>query len=234
MPRSARIAVRAPATGGLVTIATWTMTVLAVLALAYVTYLLWPRWPEAPSGADAPTLPIVVGDVAFNVPPQAIRQKVQRRPGAQERIDLAYAWPSLQPAAVVFGDRSAMSLPPARLFVTISSVPTALTPEERLKTIYPRYTEASVMRGPDGLSLLPFRDGTPYEGEDLLFDPDSAERFLVRCTRNKGQMPGTCIYERFFGSTDVNVRVPRDWLTDWRGVLAGIERLIERLAPASR
>src|SRR6187399_2856149 len=74
--------------------------ILAVLAFAYVIYALWPRWPDAPPDADAPALPIVIGDVLFQIPPAAIRQKVQRRSGIQERIDLAYLWPSLEPSAL--------------------------------------------------------------------------------------------------------------------------------------
>ena len=35
--------------------------------------------------------------MTFNVPPAAIRVPVQRRPGAHERVDLAFVWPSLEP-----------------------------------------------------------------------------------------------------------------------------------------
>src|SRR5262249_3859624 len=64
-------------------------------AISFIAYLLWPRWPEAPVALDAPALPITVAGVAFNVPPAAMRVPVQRRPGAHERIDLAFLWPSL-------------------------------------------------------------------------------------------------------------------------------------------
>ena len=53
--------------------------------------------PQAIS-PDAPSLPITIGGVAFNVPPAAIRFKVQRRAGAQARIDLNFVWPSLDAA----------------------------------------------------------------------------------------------------------------------------------------
>jgi hypothetical protein len=235
MLRSARIAARAPATGGIVTLATWTLTALAALALAYVIYLLWPRWPETATSADAPSLPIVIGDVFFNVPPHAIRQKVQRRAGVQERVDLVYAWPTLEPAAILPKPEAGRApLPPDRLFITIATAPSALTPEERMKTVYPRYTETIAMKGPDGLSLLPFRADTPYHGEDLLYDPQAPDHFAVRCTRDKGPVPGMCIYERFFGKADVSFRVPRAWLGEWRGVLASIDRVIEQLQPANR
>ena len=56
-----------------------------------------------------------------------------------------------------------------RLFVTIAGLGAELPPLERLRTIYPRYIEAQASAGPDGLAILPFRAGTPYEGEDLVY-----------------------------------------------------------------
>ncbi len=60
--------------------------------------MLWPRWPDAPVALDAPSLPIVVAGAVFNIEPAAIRMNVQRRPGTQERVDLAYLWPCLDAA----------------------------------------------------------------------------------------------------------------------------------------
>src|SRR6202000_3024490 len=112
-----------------------------------------------------------------------------------------------------------------RVFVTIA-VATSLPPLDRLKTIYPRYIAATPAPGPAGLSLLAFRDGTPYQGEDLAFDAATPEKFLARCSRNANPLtPGTCLYERRIGEADVTVRFPRDWLTNWRDVENGIEKL---------
>src|SRR4051812_44859850 len=72
---------------------------VGAIAVSYVAYVLWPRWPGPVVGPDAPSLPIMVGGVAFNVPPAAIRRPVQRKPGTQERIDLVFLWPSLAPPA---------------------------------------------------------------------------------------------------------------------------------------
>ena len=66
-------------------------------AALYVAYVLWPRWPDAPVALDAPSLPIVISGVTFNIEPAAIRMSVQRRPGAHERVDLSYLWPTLVP-----------------------------------------------------------------------------------------------------------------------------------------
>src|SRR6187455_791944 len=68
---------------------------VAALAGAPIAYMLWPQ-PRAIS-PDAPSLPITVGGVVFNVPPAAIRVRMQRRPGAQARIDLTFVWPELTP-----------------------------------------------------------------------------------------------------------------------------------------
>ena len=93
-----------------------------VLAACYVAYVLWPRWPEAPVALDAPSLPIVIAGAAFNIEPAAIRVAVQRRPGAQERVDLDYLWPSLMPArSGAQADARRRSTARDRLFVTIAS-----------------------------------------------------------------------------------------------------------------
>src|SRR5436190_11228757 len=93
-----------------------------VLAVLYIAYVLWPRWPSGPVALDAPSLPVTVASVTFNIPPAAIRQSVQRKPGMQQRIDLAYLWPSLTPP-----DPGARPTPVSssnmvdRVFVTIAA-----------------------------------------------------------------------------------------------------------------
>ena len=77
-----------------------------------------------------------------------------------------------------------------------------------------------------------FRANTPYQGEELIYDPAVPARFLLRCTRNVGATPGMCLHERRLGTADATVRFPRDWLKDWRDVANGIDRLIFSLRPA--
>jgi hypothetical protein len=217
------------------------MIVLAAVASAaaiYVGHVLWPRWPGPPVGPDAPALPITVAGITFNIPPAAIRQAVQRRPGAQERVDLVFAWPSLEPPDphAKPPPASAAPTPPARppdrIFVTITGAGDTVALAERVLTIYPRYTAEEAVTGPAGLTVLAFREGTPYQGEDLIYDA-GAPGFLVRCTRNgTDTTPGTCLYERRIDTADLVVRFPRDWLADWRAVAVNLDRLIGRLRPA--
>ena len=180
--------------------------VLALLALiammaaavAFIVEVLWPRWPEPVSATAPPALPITIAGVAFNVPPTAIRVPVQRRPGAQERVDLAYLWPSLNPADPAIKPNTAEAAAGHtldRIFLTIAVAGDALAPEERVRSIYPRYASSEPVAGPDGLAVLAFRNGTPYQGEDLVYDAATPANFLVRCTR-AGTTPGICLYER--------------------------------------
>jgi hypothetical protein len=205
---------------------------LAVLGFGYIVYILWPRWPEPPVAPDTPPLPIIVAGVVFNVPPAAIRTAVQRRAGTQERIDLVYLWPALTPPETTAKTSPAGARPADRIFVTIAGGDGTLPPAERLKVIYPRYTESVASAGPGGLTLVPFRSGTPYQAEDLLFDQAAPDRFLLRCSRaGRGAIPGVCLHEQRIGSADVTVRFPRHWLADWPNVLAGIDRLMAMLRP---
>ncbi|HXW49325.1 MAG TPA: hypothetical protein VEK31_07785, partial [Xanthobacteraceae bacterium] len=95
-----------------------------------------------------------------------------------------------------------------------------------------RYLSDERFESPDGLLIMSFRDGTPYQGEDLYLDSAAPERFLTRCTRpGAGGTPGTCLYEQRIGAASLTVRFPRDWLADWRGLARGLDRLIAGLRP---
>jgi hypothetical protein len=211
-----------------------TLVVLIVLAAAFVALVLWPRWPAATVAPNAPALPITVGGVLFNVPPAAIRVAMQRRPGALERLDLAFLWPSLEPPDPKARPAPGEQAPPIdRLFVTIEPQSSALTPSDRVRTIYPRYLTETQFDGPDGLKVISFKEGSPYQSEDLFFDPAVQPGFVTRCSRpGAAGTPGMCLYERRIDGADVTVRFPSEWLTGWRAVNVAIDKLIGRLRPA--
>jgi hypothetical protein len=197
-------------------------------ALAVVTYLLWPTW-RAGSPNDPNRLPITIGSALFNVPSQAIRMRLQRRSGPQERIDLAFDYPSLTPPApqapVTADSVEAMPIAANRIFLSIAAEGDVITPQERARTIYPRYVEGDGTTQ-DGLTGRAFRDTSPYRGEDLFVA--SAPNFVVRCTRD-AMTPGMCMSERRVDGTYVTYRFPRAWLSDWRSVASAMDRLIEQM-----
>jgi hypothetical protein len=75
--------------------------------------------------------------------------------------------------------------------------------------------------------LRAFRDGTPYQSEDLI----GGENFAARCTRSGIGNSGMCLSERRIGGADVTARFPRDWLAGTADVEAALARLLARLHP---
>jgi hypothetical protein len=199
-------------------------------AVTLVAYLLWPTW--ATVGSDGPgRLPVSVGGTLFNVPVSAIRMKIQRHSGPQERVDLNFSYPSLQPPEAqkhVGADDvvEEMTQPIDRIFLSISAHHDSLAPEARVRSIYPRYLEPASTPGPDGLAMRAFRAETPYGGEDLYLANTPA--LTARCTRD-ASTPGMCLSERRIDGADLMFRFPRNWLAQWQDVAGAMDRLALQL-----
>jgi hypothetical protein len=202
---------------------------VAAGAVVLIAYLLWPTWePEVSS--DPARLPMSIGGTLFNVPTAAIRMKIQRRSGAQERVDLNFAFPSLQapeaPKHVSADSVEDAVQPIDRIFLSISAHHDSLAPDARVRTIYPRYLEEATTAGQDGLTTRAFRDGSPYGNEDLFFA--SAPNINARCSRDAAT-PGMCLSERRIEGADLTFRFPRSWLEKWREVADAMDRLTLQL-----
>jgi hypothetical protein len=202
---------------------------LAASAIALVAYLLWPTW-EPDKSSDPSRLPVSVGATLFNVPTQAVRMKVQRHSGPQERVDLSFAYPSLDAAgapkhaSVETADGAIQ--PIDRIFLSIAAHHDALAPDIRVRTIYPRYLAKVSAPEQDGLNLRAFRDGTPYSNEDLFLATTPA--MVARCTRDAAT-PGMCLSERRVDGADLTFRFPRSWLSQWRDVAGAMDKLTAQL-----
>jgi hypothetical protein len=202
---------------------------IGAAAIGLVAYLLWPTW-STDASSDPARLPVSVGGTLFNVPPMAIRMKIQRHSGPQERVDLNFAYPSLEvpegPKHVSADTVQDAIQPIDRIFLSISAQHDAMAPDVRIDTIYPHYLEQTAAPAQDGLTLRAFRDGTPYSGEDLLFA--DAPKLVARCTRD-GATPGMCLSERHIDGADLTYRFPRSWLAQWRDVANAMDRLTLQL-----
>jgi hypothetical protein len=203
---------------------------LAIGAVALVAYLLWPTW--ALEGSSMPArLPVSVGGTLFNLPTAAIRMKIQRHSGAQERIDLNFTYPWLEPPEPQKRVSNSETLeeltqPADRIFLSIAANHDTLAPDMRVRTIYPRYLEQASTPGQDGLAMRAFREGTPYSGEDLFFANTPA--LTARCSRDAAT-PGMCLSERRIDGADLTFRFPRSWLPQWQEVANAMERLTAQL-----
>jgi hypothetical protein len=198
-------------------------------AIALIAYLLWPTWgPDVSS--DPARLPVSIGATIFNVPTAAVRMKIQRHSGPQERVDLSFSFPSLEaPEAPkhISADTVEDAVQPIdRIFLSIAAHHDSLAPETRVRTIYPRYLEQASTPGQDGLTVRAFRDGSPYSSEDLFFAGPPA--FDARCTRDAAT-PGMCLSERRVEGADLTFRFPRSWLAHWHEVADAMDRLTMQL-----
>ena len=203
---------------------------LTVGAVALVAYLLWPTWGANPAGGPE-RLPVSVGTTLFNVPTSAIRRKIQRHSGPQERVDLSFVFPSLEAPETprhVSPDmvEESAQQPIDRIFLSVSAHHDTLAPDMRVRTIYPRYLDQASTPIDDGLTMRAFRDGSPYANEDLF--SASLPALAARCTRD-GLTPGMCLSERRVDGADLTFRFPRSWLAQWRDVANAMDRLTAQM-----
>lgn len=206
---------------------------IAGASIAAIAYLLWPTWHKSTnSGPDR--IPVSIGDTFFNVPSFAFRRNVQKHSGPQESVELQYQYPSLsaveeRAANAETFDMSLLKID--RILLTISAHHDAMSPEERLSTIYPRYINQALVTQHDGLTAKPFRDGSPYESETLYVGDNPT--LIARCTRN-GDTPGMCISERRINGADLTFRFPLEWLRQWRQVAQSLDHLTAQLSGLRR
>ena len=202
---------------------------VAAAALAFVAYLLWPTW-EVDAASGPARLPVSIGSTLFNVPSASIRMKIQHHTGPQERIDLSFAYPSLEPPEapkrVSAADVDDAMQPIDRIFLSVAAHHDSLAPDIRARTIFPRYLDQTTTAGEDGLAMRAFREGSPYGGEDLF--SAGAPNFVARCTR-EAATPGMCLSERRVEGADLTFRFPRSWLAQWRNVAEAMDRLTQQL-----
>jgi len=202
---------------------------LAAASVAFVAYLLWPTW-VVDKASEPERLPVSIGSTLFNVPAASIRMKVQHHTGPQERIDLNFDYPSLDPPAapkhVSAAEANEAMQPIDRIFVSIAAHHDAVAPDVRVRTILPRYFDPQATTTEDGLTMRAFRDGSPYSGEDLF--SGSAPDLVARCTR-EAATPGMCLSDRRIEGADLTFRFPRSWLAQWRDVANAMDRLTQQL-----
>jgi hypothetical protein len=202
---------------------------LTAAAVGLVAYLLWPTWGTDPA-REPERLPVQVGGTLFNVPTAAIRRKIQRHSGPQERVDLAFTFPSLEaPEAAKHVSADTVEDQPQpidRIFVSIAAHRDSLAPDMRVRTIYPRYLEQASTPLDDGLTMRAFKDGSPYSGEEMFFGGNPA--LSARCTRDAAT-PGMCLSERRVEGADLIFRFPRSWLSQWRDVANAMEQLTAQM-----
>ena len=116
------------------------------------------------------------------------------------------------------------------VFITVLPADASLAPAERPSVLYARFVAAEARSAPGGLIRRRFRDGTPFEGEDLVVAASDGRAFWARCATSGSRNDGaSCLTEMRFGNTDVQVRFSPALLPRWELLASGLHR---RYAPA--
>ena len=157
--------------------------------------------------ADAPALAELAGR-AVSVPAAWLARAPE--PG---RLDLAIPFPSAAGRAE------------ERLFVTATP---AEGPTPGLGPHHARFLSAVARSHPSGLLQRRYRNGTPFEGEELYLSPPDGALFAARCAPAKSEAeegPG-CLAELRLDGLDLRVRFPAARLVAWEAILATLRRTL--------
>ncbi|HEY8579009.1 MAG TPA: hypothetical protein VIL72_03930, partial [Beijerinckiaceae bacterium] len=130
------------------------------------------------------------------------------------------------------GDAPAGDPAEDRLHVTLLRTDATLDPAERFEKLYARFLQAEAPSPAPGLTLRRFEAGSPYENEELFFNPPEGRLFAARCLRTaEGEPPGQCLADLRVGRVDVRLRFARRWLAAWDRMTAAVT---ERVAGYAR
>ena len=138
-------------------------------------------------------------------------------PGEAAGTSFSVAWPALA------GHLSAGE-PAEPVFVSIRRADPALAPADRPAVLYGRFVSVEASAGAGGLIRRRFRDGSPFEGEDLFVAPPDGRAFWARCptpARAAGA-PGRCLTEMRLGDADVQIRFSPALLPRWETLRAAL------------
>jgi hypothetical protein len=187
------------------------------------------------NGRTTDTTPIhlKVAGKTLAVPANMIRFPAERRDGAIERINLLLHWPDLDGFSAANADAFRDNNPGAPLlFVTIFAKDADYGTTGWLDRIYTRYFSDHAWAGPNGLVGVKLTENSGYAGEDLFFEPESDEPFVVRCVADGDpELASTCLREILIGGSLIaRYRFDKALLGDWERMDAAIRRLVEVMA----
>lgn len=189
---------------------------------------------EAASERDTSVsrFPIKFDDLTLAVPETNFRRIVRNAESQIRMIELAVPWPPPTLAFLASEAKAATELSLRKgVFVTVQRRTGRLSPDEKLANIYPVYFDGEEDDGPDGLTRHAFRDGSVYEGQELLATPDGDPAAYYLCFLEDASLaPALCRGERHvWGNFTVIYRFHRSYLDDWRRIENRLTRLLSDL-----
>lgn len=186
---------------------------------------------KAGSTADLSIKQIIVGNDVLNIPANVFRFKKQRQATTSKRIDLFYYWPGFQGYSktkhnLFYGpDSSTENL----IFSTIENRTMQFDMSARLQPVYSSLLEGEKKTSVGGLIYQRLRPEAGYSGEELHYQADSPEPYVVRCQRiENGGITASCMRDINIGKgLALSYRFSRKLLPHWRAIETTMQKLTQ-------
>ncbi len=185
-------------------------------------------------------LNIKIGDDAFAIPVNAVRQRDQRRSDRLDRLDLLVQWPTMtgysDGAQAHFNNPDSVA---GLIFMSIQRRDTARSTSEMYRDVYAGIIEKGKIRGPIGLRTWSFFPGYGYDGEVLYVqrgNEKSDNPFAIRCLASHAPAAiafngADCVRDIVYGkSVLVRYRYNSSMLSEWFSIEAAVRQTLDRYA----
>ncbi len=186
---------------------------------------------------DPRPVAVTIGSEALAIPGNMMRDASDRAGGTMKQADLILHWPTLEgfsdALATDFRDGSPQA---PMVFATVAARSVALTPAERLDSVYTRSFVGDPLPAPPGLAARRLSTNSGYGGEVVFYGPPGNDRFVARCLADATvDTPATCIRDINFGQNlTLLYRFNRDIIGDWQALDMGMRSLANHLVAAPR
>jgi hypothetical protein len=205
------------------TIAAAILATVSVLTAAAV-------WLMIPGERDNRPVIAYLSETRLTIPYDYFRFEHARLGGSLSEIDLAADARTFRPARLQSRFKPSAADPMAQtLFLTLIPSAGNISPAERTTRLYTRFLQPDGWSHPRGLIMRRFKNGSPYQKEDLYMAPPEGRRFAARCPQPRKTPDGLtdiCMAEFRIEGIDVRLRFAADLLSDWERLLQGTQGLI--------
>lgn len=205
------------------TIAAAILACLCMIAAAAV-------WFFQPAERDNRPVIAYLGETRLSIPSEYFRFEYARMGGSLSEIDLAADAKTFRPARLQTRFRKSAADPLAQnLFLTLTPADGRVSPAERATRLYARFLQPDSWNHPGGLIMRRFKDGSPYQHEDLYIAPPEGRRFAARCPQPRKKPDGLlniCMVVIRIDGIDVRLRFAASLLSDWERLYQGARGLL--------
>lgn len=209
------------------------LALFALLALGAALYLALGH------AGDNSNVVAAIGATQFAYPVAFARDEATAAGGGAGRLAFIARFPDFSPPLADLKRRIiAQSSDQNLVQLVVSAADDSLDPKDRPKRLYARFLESEASVGPDGLVMRRFKQGSPYDLEQLYVAPPDGRRFFARCpnSANAAGRPAQdfCLFVFRRDGLDVELRFAPALLEHWEALADGAKAFLMRIRAGAR